>query len=122
MVDGERLPSYSLPQWRKHVTFLSQDSDLYPLSIKENIELGISDPENINPGDAEDAARATGVFDTIQSLPERFETVLKPVTTILPTAGGCPGESSKLAALIQEIEPKPVDISGAFVRFSSRRI
>jgi ABC-type multidrug transport system fused ATPase/permease subunit len=111
-VDDQPLPSFDVDQLRDSMAFLSQSSEIYPVSLRENIELGLPSRKSIEQSDIEDAARLGGSYDFIQKLPDQFDTVLEPIAMTLPSMGCCPGVSPGLEAIISQIIPPKVPISG----------
>lgn len=111
-LDNQLSSTYDLKQVRDHVTVLSQNSEIYPLSIRENIQLGVPHGKDADKSAPESAARSGGAFEMIQKLPQIFETVLDPVATYIPPMGGCPGRSSKLEAILDDSNPRKISISG----------
>jgi ABC-type multidrug transport system fused ATPase/permease subunit len=112
-VDDQPLPSFDVAQLRDSMAFLSQSSEVYPVSLRENIALGISSQKHIEQSDIEDAARLGGSYDLIQNLPQQFDTVLEPVSMTLPSMGACPGgASADLEAMMKQIIPERTLVSG----------
>jgi len=112
-VDDQPLPSFDTSQLRDSMTFLSQSSTIYPVSLRENIQLGLPRSRYVEESDIEDAAHLGGSYDLIQTLPQRFDTVLDPPSMTLPSVGGCPGgASANLEIMMKQIIPERSSISG----------
>jgi ATP-binding cassette subfamily B protein len=73
LVDGVDLRDFDLESLRRQVGIVSQEPFIFNGTLRENIALG--DPE-ANLDDVIGAARAAGLDDFINRLPERFETML----------------------------------------------
>ncbi|THU75363.1 P-loop containing nucleoside triphosphate hydrolase protein, partial [Dendrothele bispora CBS 962.96] len=79
LVDDEDVRDYKVIELRQGVATLTQDHQLYPLSIQENIGLG--HPEAIDDVDLiKDAVRRAGAEGLIEKLSKGLETVLDPYT------------------------------------------
>jgi ATP-binding cassette subfamily B protein len=73
LVDGVDLRDFDLESLRRQVGIVSQEPFIFNGTLRENIALG--DPE-ADLNDIIAAARAAGLDDFINRLPERFETML----------------------------------------------
>ncbi|KAH7912376.1 P-loop containing nucleoside triphosphate hydrolase protein [Hygrophoropsis aurantiaca] len=76
-VDGQSIEAYQVQDLRQATANLTQDHQLFPLSIAENIGLGhpamIRDPKKIS-----EAANLAGAHVLIQNLENGYDTVLQP--------------------------------------------
>jgi ABC-type multidrug transport system fused ATPase/permease subunit len=72
-VDGDEIQSISLAQWRKHIGYVSQDAFLLNETIRNNI---IFYSDSVTANDMEQATKMANIYDTIQALPEGFDTVV----------------------------------------------
>lgn len=109
LIDGLPCAEYRINDLHQATALLSQDSNIYPLSLGENIGLG-------NPECADDsemiaeAAKMGGSFDFIQKLDKGMQTTLEPYLNMwAQNLYGKPDHP--LYKQMEEIE-KEVDISG----------
>ncbi|KAK7040285.1 hypothetical protein VNI00_009752 [Paramarasmius palmivorus] len=76
LVDGQKIKDYKLADFRQATGTLTQEHQLYPLSIAENVGMGhvesMSDPEKIR-----EAARKGGAEMLVKKLPLGLESVLE---------------------------------------------
>lgn len=112
LIDDLPLRYFDIGQLRDFMTFMSQHSEIFPISLRENLLFGMKSPGRIGEHDVEEAARMSGAYDLITNLPRRFDTILEPLPISLPSMGGCPGASRDLEALMQEVIPEKTSISG----------
>jgi ATP-binding cassette subfamily B (MDR/TAP) protein 1 len=75
LIDGHRLSGLNLSNYRSFVGLVSQEPNLFDMTIKENILLGC-DGKNITQEDIERACKEANIHDFIMSLPEKYETRL----------------------------------------------
>lgn len=85
------------------MAFLSQNSEIYPLSIRDNFTVGLPlGQKEVTDADIDKAARLGGAYDLIQRFPNKSDTVLDPVSPFVDTMNGWVGGASpNLAALRQ---------------------
>lgn len=74
LIDGINLKDFSIDSVGKHLGIVSQDVYIFNSTIRENISYGTmaTDCEIV------EAAGKAGILDYIQSLPDRFETIVGP--------------------------------------------
>jgi len=72
LVDGIKLSSIDMSEWRKLIGYVPQDFTLFHQTILNNVTL--SDP-TISRVDAEAALRQAGALEFVSSLPEGLDTV-----------------------------------------------
>lgn len=112
-IDHLPLPFFDIAQLRDFMTFMFQHSEIFPVSLRENILFGMKSQGHIGECDVEEAARMSTAYDFISDLPRRFDTVLNPLPTSLPSMGGCPGGASRdLEKLIEQVVPEQISLSG----------
>ena len=70
-VDGTDLRSVTQASWRAQLGIMFQENLLFRTSLLENIRMG---RPNAPLAEVEEAARAAGLEDMLQRLPERYET------------------------------------------------
>ena len=115
LVNGRPKEHYSSCDLRRATAHLSQDHQLFPLSVSENISLGmpsgIPNSETINH-----SAKDGGSLAFIRKLPHGFETIINPVRTAVMAV---PGRNNDDAALVFQYDgiERGSNISGAFCRF-----
>ena len=83
-VDGLDISHLSLSDWRKKISYISQECEMLPGNILSNIALGETEPDMMR---AENAARMAGIFEKIQSLDSGFLTSIE-AEKPLPFSGG----------------------------------
>ena len=71
--DGHDIRDYELDSLRSHVGIVLQDSVLFSGTIRDNIRFGVPDASQEM---VETAARATHIHDYIESLPDKYDTLV----------------------------------------------
>lgn len=71
-VDGENLNAYSIGSWRDRLGVVSQDISIFNDTIEENIRFGLK----VSPEQITRAAKLAGLDEFIQTLPEKYQTVV----------------------------------------------
>lgn len=72
-LDGHDLRSLALEDVRKHVVLVDQEPFIFHASIAENLRYICPDA---TAAELSDAARAAGIYDFIENLPERYQTIV----------------------------------------------
>lgn len=72
-IDGASLDTLQLASWRGHIGYVSQEAFLFSGTVAENIKLG---SPHATPAAVEEAARIAGAHEFIDSLPQRYDTVI----------------------------------------------
>ncbi|RSI40181.1 ABC transporter ATP-binding protein [Streptococcus sanguinis] len=80
--DGRDIRDYELDSLRSHVGIVLQDSVLFSGTIRDNIRFGVPDASQEM---VETAARATHIHDYIESLPEKYDTLVDDDQNIFST-------------------------------------
>ena len=80
--DGRDIRDYELDSLRSHVGIVLQDSVLFSGTIRDNIRFGVPDASQ---GMVETAARATHIHDYIESLPDKYDTLVDDDQNIFST-------------------------------------
>lgn len=80
--DGRDIRDYELDSLRSHVGIVLQDSVLFSGTIRDNIRFGVPDASQEM---VEMAARATHIHDYIESLPEKYDTLVDDDQNIFST-------------------------------------
>ena len=80
--DGRDIRDYELDSLRSHVGIVLQDSVLFSGTIRENIRFGVPDASQEM---VETAARATHIHDYIESLPDKYDTLVDDDQNIFST-------------------------------------
>ncbi len=71
LVDGKDLSTISVADWRKHIGVVSQDTDLFNDTVRNNIAFGCLDA---SPQQIEAAARLANAHDFIMQLSSGYDT------------------------------------------------
>ncbi|NMH33261.1 ABC transporter ATP-binding protein [Streptococcus sanguinis] len=80
--DGRDIRDYELVSLRSHVGIVLQDSVLFSGTIRDNIRFGVPDASQEM---VETAARATHIHDYIESLPDKYDTLVDDDQNIFST-------------------------------------
>ena len=80
--DGRDIRNYELDSLRSHVGIVLQDSVLFSGTIRDNIRFGVLDASQEM---VETAARATHIHDYIESLPDKYDTLVDDDQNIFST-------------------------------------
>ena len=80
--DGRDIRNYELDSLRSHVGIVLQDSVLFSGTIRDNIRFGVPDASQEM---VETAARATHIHDYIESLPDKYDTIVDDDQNIFST-------------------------------------
>ncbi|QLB51412.1 ABC transporter ATP-binding protein [Streptococcus sanguinis] len=80
--DGRDIRDYELDSLRSHVGIVLQDSVLFSGTIRDNIRFGVPDASQKM---VETAARATHIHDYIESLPDKYDTLVDDDQNIFST-------------------------------------
>ncbi|RNA02697.1 multidrug resistance 1 [Brachionus plicatilis] len=75
-LDGIDIRNLNIQWLRSHMGIVSQEPVLFNLSIRENICYGKIDEENVDIDEIIQVAKSANIYDRIQSLPEKFETIV----------------------------------------------
>jgi subfamily B ATP-binding cassette protein MsbA len=73
LLDGIDLKKIKIESLRKNIGVVDQEAFLFNASLKENISYGKRDA---SLGEIKSAAKAANIYDFIESLPEKYETVV----------------------------------------------
>ena len=80
--DGRDIRDYDLDSLRSHVGIVLQDSVLFSGTIRDNIRFGVPDASQEM---VEIAARATHIHEYIESLPDKYDTIVDDDQNIFST-------------------------------------
>lgn len=80
--DGRDIRDYELDSLRSHVGIVLQDSVLFSGTIRDNIRFGVPDASQEM---VETTARATHIHDYIESLPDKYDTLVDDDQNIFST-------------------------------------
>lgn len=80
--DGRDIREYELDSLRQKVGIVLQDSVLFQGTIRDNIRFGLPDASQEM---VETAARATHIHDFIESLPDKYDTIVDDDQNIFST-------------------------------------
>ncbi|HEM5030188.1 TPA: ATP-binding cassette domain-containing protein [Streptococcus suis] len=73
LLNQENIKNYKLADLRRLIGYVPQDQFLFATSVAENIRFGNLD---LSLNQVEEAARAVHVYEDIQDMPDRFETMV----------------------------------------------
>ena len=73
-VDGINIADYRLANYRKHISYVSQETILFDDTVRNNITYGQED--EIDESRLLDAARAAHVMEFVERLPDGLETIV----------------------------------------------
>jgi len=73
LIDDVNIEDISMEQWRRNIGYISQDMFLKNGTIAENIKFY---DEKITDGDMEEAAKMANIYEFIQTLPDKFSTLI----------------------------------------------
>ncbi|WP_029176350.1 ABC transporter ATP-binding protein [Streptococcus suis] len=73
LLNQENIKNYKLADLRRLIGYVPQDQFLFATSIAENIRFGNPD---LSLNQVEEAARAVHVYEDIQDMPDRFDTMV----------------------------------------------
>ncbi|PPQ96673.1 hypothetical protein CVT26_010302 [Gymnopilus dilepis] len=74
-LDGEKITDLNIQEYRKHLALVSQEPTLYAGTVRFNILLGATKPqEEVTQEEIEDACRKANILEFIQGLPQGFDT------------------------------------------------
>ena len=73
LIDDVNIEDISMEQWRRNISYISQDMFLENGTIAENIKFY---DEKITDGDMEEAAKMANIYEFIQTLPDKFSTLI----------------------------------------------
>jgi len=73
LIDGKSIKDISLEEWRKNIGYISQDIFLMNDTIENNIRF--YNP-SLTQKDIEEASKQAQIYDFIQTMPEKFNTVI----------------------------------------------
>jgi ATP-binding cassette, subfamily B, bacterial MsbA len=73
LTNGRKLSDFDLVSWRRQIAVVSQDGYLFNATVRENIAYGRIDATT---DQIVDAARRADAHEFIESLPEKYDTVL----------------------------------------------
>lgn len=104
-----------MDELRKGIAMLTQEHQLFPLSLRENIQLGSSEADAMkDEGKIRASASAAGAEGVVKNFSDGYDTVLEPVTTGYVSFAG--RGNRELEAVHKRLE-KPINISGEAARW-----
>jgi len=115
MIDHIALSCYDINTFRNATAFITQKEELYPVSVRDNMLMGISNDNrraSITREDLAEAARHGESLDLIKGkLRQGFETVLKPCSIPSWSIQAFPGQVALDAMNRDFPPPNPIEIS-----------
>ncbi|KAG6373710.1 P-loop containing nucleoside triphosphate hydrolase protein [Boletus reticuloceps] len=110
LIDGIPIEEYCMAELRKGIAMLTQEHQLFPLSIGENIKLGSSNSEAVdNQQKIEEAVSAADAESIVKGFSDGYDTVLEPVRVGYLSYAG---QGNEELETIQKNLQKPTNISG----------
>lgn len=117
-IDDEDMEVYDINSLRRSIAFISQDEEIYPLSLAENILIGAPNLAGRSKGTRhliDEAARLGGAFDLVQRY--GYEKVINPPDIVSVSLQGCGngpvGEEAMLELHNHTAHRREVNISDA---------
>ena len=110
LIDGLPMSSYKISDLREATADLSQDHTLYPLTIRENIGLGLP-AAMADMVEVRRAAEMGGALEFVEKFVDGFETTLQPIYTAM-MGGPAGSESESVSKKFFDQLEKQIDISG----------
>jgi ABC-type multidrug transport system fused ATPase/permease subunit len=103
-IDDTPITFYNLSSIRKHINFLMQSEDIYPLSLKENLLMVVPDRKNLGEKAQEKMDEAIRLGGS-EKLVERvgYDAVLNPPILLAQSLQGC-GNGPVGSAALRELE------------------
>lgn len=110
LIDGIPIEEYRMEELRKGIAMLTQEHQLFPLSIEENIKLGSSEAEAMDDQQKiRESVLAAGAEGIVKNFSDGYDTVLEPVKTGYLSYAG---QGNRELEAIQNKLEKPTSISG----------
>ena len=110
LIDGIPIEEYRINELRKGIAMLTQEHQLLPLTVRENIQLGSSDAEAMKDEEKIRAsALAAGAEGIVKNFSDGYDTLLEPATAGYVSFAG--RGNRELEAVHRKLE-KPISISG----------
>ncbi|CAA7271151.1 unnamed protein product [Cyclocybe aegerita] len=115
-VDDEKLGSYDIRELRQATVFVEKTDAIYPLSIRENILMGLGylsrDERDVIPDEwIEEAARLGGASELVKEM--GYETVITPCSIPAYSLTERPGDSALKALRHHSPDPIPIILTEA---------
>jgi ABC-type multidrug transport system fused ATPase/permease subunit len=73
LLDGKDIDGISLKEWKKNIGYVPQDNFFLSDTVENNIRFY---DESISEEDIIEASKIANIYDTIQSMPEKFKTFM----------------------------------------------
>lgn len=70
---GNSIRSFSTTEYLKHISYIQQETILFNSSIRENM---LYAKQDLSDNEIENACRQSGIADFIESLPEKYNTII----------------------------------------------
>jgi ATP-binding cassette subfamily B (MDR/TAP) protein 1 len=87
LIDGKDIKEYNVVHLRSSIGLVSQDPQLFSMSVSQNISLGKQD-QNASQEEITAAARAANAHDFISALPDGYNTIVGSSVTSSQLSGG----------------------------------
>lgn len=76
LLDGKDLKSYNVRWLRQNIGVVSQEPVLFNMTIRQNLLMGVAEPEKITQEDIEEACRKANCHTFISQLPQGYNTMV----------------------------------------------
>ena len=116
LIDGKPIQEYRMKELRRAIAMLTQEHDLFPVSIQENVGLGSPDKSLV--GDTEKiriSLRLSGAERIVDNFSEGVDTVLDPVFSGYVSHDG----DEDLEAIYNSFSKSASSVSGTFLHLST---
>jgi len=109
-IDGIPIEEYRMDELRRGIAMLTQDHQLFPLSLEENVKLGSAEAEAmVDRGKIEESVSAAGAEGIVKNFSSGYDTVLEPVKKGYVSFAG---QGNKDLEAMQKKLEKSINISG----------
>ncbi|KAI8147816.1 P-loop containing nucleoside triphosphate hydrolase protein [Fennellomyces sp. T-0311] len=76
ILDGNKLSSYNIRWLRQQIGVVGQEPVLFNMSIKQNLLMGVADPEKVTQDDIIEACKKANCHTFISQLPQGYNTLV----------------------------------------------
>ena len=112
-IDGIPIQEYRMKELRNGIAMLTQEHDLFPVSIQENVALGSLDKSaNKNTEKLVESLGLAGASNIVNNFSEGIDTILEPVSSGYVSFGG---EGDERLNAIYKSFTKSTSVSGTSI-------
>ncbi|KAI8147839.1 putative ABC transporter protein [Fennellomyces sp. T-0311] len=76
LIDGKEISEYNLQWLRQHIGVVGQEPVLFNMTIKQNLLMGVADPEKVTQDDIVEACKKANCHTFISQLPQGYNTLV----------------------------------------------